>query len=327
MKTILVAVLLVAVLAGGAKARSSEPYWHVDTFNAENLNANGPGNLAMWCGVEAGDPRASGYFHVPGYGNEWNEILLYEGTPADPSQPDTVSLEFFFNFDYEPGYGDMFVVEYDSAGTWLKTMQADLGDLTHPHGTNRDEFDVFAAPGELYSDHAQRQIVYAGNDYGSSGDVIAVRLRFLSLGAWSDEDGLWPTQAGAVQVDDVSISHAGADEFEDFEGPGPWLLEPMRGPSVTAAPRVREARLEVVPNPFNPRTQIRFNAEPGSSGTVEVYDLRGGLVRSLHSGEFLGEEFTWDGLNHRGEPVGSGVYLIRAESDGLVRTAKAALVR
>ena len=110
----------------------AQPYWHVDTFNAENLNDNGAGNHAMWCGLATGDPRAAGYVHTPGYGNLRNVVLLFQATPADASMPDAIALDFFFNYDYEPGWGDMFIVEYDSAGTWTEVMQADKNDISGP---------------------------------------------------------------------------------------------------------------------------------------------------------------------------------------------------
>lgn len=60
---------------------------------------------------------------------------------------------------------------------------------------------------------------------------------------------------------------------------------------------------------------------------MKVFDLRGELVRTLHSGEFTQQEFTWEGTDNRGASVASGVYLIKAEADGRVRTAKAAIVK
>ncbi|MCK5406458.1 MAG: hypothetical protein KAJ37_03350, partial [Candidatus Krumholzibacteria bacterium] len=51
---------------------------------------------------------------------------------------------------------------------------------------------------------------------------VRVRFRFLSDGAWSDEDALWPTD-GAITIDDISIETWLGDDpkvsrFQDFEG-------------------------------------------------------------------------------------------------------------
>ena len=81
------------------------------------------------------------------------------------------------------------------------------------------------------------------------------------------------------------------------------------------------------PNPFNPVTTIRFTALAGSRGSVRVYNLRGELVRTLHSGEFLARDFTWDGTDQRGKSVASGVYVVKAEAGGSEHSRKIALVR
>lgn len=94
-----------------------------------------------------------------------------------------------------------------------------------------------------------------------------------------------------------------------------------------AAPEMRRVVLSVAPNPFNPVTTISFTARPGSKGSVKVFNLRGELVRTLHSGEFAVQEFTWDGTDRRGASVSSGVYVIQAEAEGKAQTMKVALVK
>jgi hypothetical protein len=95
-------------------------------------------------------------------------------------------------------------------------------------------------------------------------------------------------------------------------------------------PRTRVVTgLSVAPNPFNPRTRIRFSTQ--SAGVVElaVFDARGALVRTLHAGELpAGEQgFLWDGQDQDGHPVASGVYILRLLTDSRRETQKLALVR
>jgi hypothetical protein len=95
----------------------------------------------------------------------------------------------------------------------------------------------------------------------------------------------------------------------------------------TPVPEVLVARLDVWPNPFNPTTVVRFTAAPGSRGSVKVFNLRGELVTTLHAGEFLTQEFKWEGRDANGAPVSSGVYLIRATDGQTTHTQKVALVK
>jgi flagellar hook assembly protein FlgD len=60
---------------------------------------------------------------------------------------------------------------------------------------------------------------------------------------------------------------------------------------------------------------------------VRVYNLRGELVRVLHTGEFQKQEFTWNGTDQSGASVSSGVYVVRAEAAGRRFNAKVALVK
>ena len=124
----------------------------MDTFNAENLNGNGTGNHAMWCGVPIGAWESKEWIHEQGYGNRWNASLIYESGPVpNTSIGQTVDLDFFFNHDSEPEY-DYFIVEYDLAGNWTQVYAID--------GTNADSLGVFSSPGVQYSTVGANPIVY-----------------------------------------------------------------------------------------------------------------------------------------------------------------------
>lgn len=194
-------------------------YWQVSDFNAANLNDNGAGNIAAWCGQTA--EQQPGWPAGTGYGRNWDQALVFTSPPvADPSVGQTVDLDFFFNYEFEPGY-DYFLVEYDSAGTWTQTANWTGTNKEPPVNTG----GVFPVPGVQYSTESPKPIVYAGNDYaGPDADRIVLRLRFISDGAFDDETGLWPTDAGAVQVDDISVTWSDGTSFTDFEGgfDGDW---------------------------------------------------------------------------------------------------------
>lgn len=91
------------------------------------------------------------------------------------------------------------------------------------------------------------------------------------------------------------------------------------------------ALLGNAPNPFNPSTVISFSIPAGSGGehTLNVYDTRGRLVRSLGSGPVAPGRHTaiWDGADQAGRTVGSGVYFYRLEFAGEALTGKMVLVK
>ena len=75
------------------------------------------------------------------------------------------------------------------------------------------------------------------------------------------------------------------------------------------------ALLHNYPNPFNPETWIPYQLAHAADVTLTIYDTQGVLVRQLDLGYQQPGYYTkrtraayWDGRNHLGEAVGSGVY-------------------
>lgn len=78
------------------------------------------------------------------------------------------------------------------------------------------------------------------------------------------------------------------------------------------------ARLSNHPNPFNPRTVLRFETARTGAVRIGVFDLRGRRLRSLVD-ETLGagaHEVVWDGRDDAGRDLASGQYFARLEVAG-----------
>jgi hypothetical protein len=83
------------------------------------------------------------------------------------------------------------------------------------------------------------------------------------------------------------------------------------------------------PNPFNPRTELRFGlAAPGRAG-LAIFDARGRLVRRLLDADLTAGDHVadWDGRDDGGRAAPSGVYLARLTAAGVTRQHKLQLVR
>ena len=83
------------------------------------------------------------------------------------------------------------------------------------------------------------------------------------------------------------------------------------------------------PNPFNPQTVIRYDLPVGSHVTLSVFNIVGQKVATLVNEEMDGGSYSivWDGKDHSGRSLGSGVYLYRLETDGFVQIKKLVLMR
>ena len=92
---------------------------------------------------------------------------------------------------------------------------------------------------------------------------------------------------------------------------------------------VTDGRLRAYPNPFNPRTTITYSALQPGPVQLQLYDVRGRLVRVLHDGWKPAGDYvaSWDARDDRGEPVASGVYFIRFISAGKIQTHRVVLLK
>ena len=70
------------------------------------------------------------------------------------------------------------------------------------------------------------------------------------------------------------------------------------------------------PNPFNPRTEIRFELSRAGPVSLRIFDLQGNSVRGLLAASMPAGEHvaSWDGRGDLGNELPSGVYLVALET-------------
>jgi hypothetical protein len=112
-----------------------------------------------------------------------------------------------------------------------------------------------------------------------------------------------------------------------------WAVEAPQSSGIEPALPAAESSIALgaLPNPFNPTLTVWFTAPTDDRATIEVYDLKGHLVRELWRGDLTaGQRRTaiWNGRDDSGSRVASGTYLVklRGESGGVV-TRKVSLIK
>ncbi len=184
-------------------------------------------------------------------------------------------------------------------------------------------------------------VAVAGPWIESLGDG-RLRVRFEIAGeapvrVWRRDDAgrrrLWSgTARGRVEVFDTLSALRGESIV--------WGLDLRRdGVAWTEAASARRDRADLVPrttrllgaapNPFNPRTTIRWEQERRATTQLEVFDLRGRLLRRLVN-ESVGagpHQVVFDGQDDRGASLASGNYFVRLRVDGRSWTSRITLVR
>lgn len=285
----------------------TNPKWqlYTDAFRGPNASRH------YWAGQDAA--QQPGWSDAPGYGNSWNELLQYAKTVSNTGAGQVVSLSFSFNHDSEPGY-DYFGVEYDSANVTISVLSLD-GDSKDASGN----FVPKNFPADVSVAHA---IEYQGGDYAGDGsNQIVIRLTATSDGAWSDEDGLWPTD-GLAMVDDITVISSEGTDTDDFNASsGNWA--PVKAPFAGDFSKVfaRSSDLDPCREDITPLIGFIDDGTPASNpggvlpngdpipsiGTSSVnwnYGITGGWVVNYNGGvsfgslnldnEWWSPEIVWD---------------------------------
>ncbi len=141
------------------------PHFHLDTYMAYE------GTYSWWCGCFDYDTDG-------GYGNSWDDRLLIPTT--DLSAATYPLLTFAFRHDSELGY-DYTYVQAESMGVFVNLNRGYDG----------------AAP---WTDIGLYGFILETYD-----NPLNARFRFLSDGAWSDEDGDYLSVGGAFMCDIVKV--------------------------------------------------------------------------------------------------------------------------
>ncbi len=84
----------------------------------------------------------------------------------------------------------------------------------------------------------------------------------------------------------------------------------LTGPTAVPDPALSRGELAVWPNPAGGRIRVAWRGVVPDGARLEIYDLRGRLVRRLAGGRLPeASSLVWDGLSDGGRPAGAGVYL------------------
>lgn len=83
------------------------------------------------------------------------------------------------------------------------------------------------------------------------------------------------------------------------------------------------------PNPFNPETAIEFNIQKDTEANLSIYNIKGQIVKTLHSGLIKAGEhrIIWNGNDEHGREVSSGIYFYRLTTDHYDQVNKMLLVK
>ena len=85
----------------------------------------------------------------------------------------------------------------------------------------------------------------------------------------------------------------------------------------------------IYPNPFNPEARVSFYLPKTGDVKLDVYNLRGQLVKTLYNGVLNRgtHSFSWDATDEFGISQASGIYIFRLSHGGNHLTRRAILLK
>ncbi len=172
-------------------------------------------------------------------------------------------------------------------------------------------------------------------DVTIEGTVTGNRnVRSLTVHGYINDD---PNEIGRNRVGFLD-----AGETKNFSITGTWThdgstsqkcfviltYQALGAPSAQPLP-AKTALLPNYPNPFNPETWIPYQLAEPAVVTITIYDVRGRVVRTLLLGnqpaglyQSRSKAAHWDGRNHLGEKVATGVYFYTLKAGDYIATRK-----
>jgi hypothetical protein len=83
------------------------------------------------------------------------------------------------------------------------------------------------------------------------------------------------------------------------------------------------------PNPFNPKTSIKFQIPQSQMVRIDIFDIQGKIVKILVNDTFMTGNHTvaWNGKNNYGEYAAAGMYFYHLTAGNFSQTKKMILLK
>ena len=111
-------------------------------------------------------------------------------------------------------------------------------------------------------------------------------------------------------------------------------VEPQNRYFTTLGDIKRTSLMQNFPNPFNPETWIPYYLAEAASVTVQIYSVKGELIRSIDvgrqaAGAYMNQQRAayWDGKDDTGQSVASGVYFYQLLADDFSETRRMVIMK
>lgn len=158
-------------------------------------------------------------------------------------------------------------------------------------------------------------------DDSVSCPMYPLSLDYASPVTYATEAGVEPLASGSWTSAVVYFSDNLADTVE-------YVAPQVGVPAEQDGYKAEGLWASVFPNPSGGDVTVAFAVPASGTVSIGVYDIRGGLVRSLADGDIRATSgmLRWKGVDDRGLPVSPGIYFLRVVAPGRETVLKIVIV-
>lgn len=212
-------------------------------------------------------------------------------------------------------FGPLFGIDAVSVGT------GDMGPVVGVSGTFTEGMDFAYAGENMYMDHIAATgtgfVIFQDEDNDYDCGVANDAGTYRTVGTSFELGGL-------VDGSGVSTKAVLLDSIMHFFGVFPTGVEEVTKLDVITP------KLELYPNPFSDKINIRYSIAQSAKGTeLKIYDATGRLVKDFSLFTLDASRptpVTWDGKDTSGHKVSSGIYFVTLETEDFRKTKKVILI-
>jgi hypothetical protein len=259
------------------------------------------------------------------------------------------SLVVYAWWSLEAGYDYWYAQASGNGGATWQSLIGNYTTNSNPSGNNEGS-GITGSSGGVFARAAFNLLPFAGRQALVRFRCVTDNQNHLE-GLYLDDVAPTPRYVGVSAIDtgspDSSFEVTPAPTTPtwlaargvDAEGqPSPWSDRRLFQPSLTSVAEAGAAPASdritgVVPNPMNPRTEVRFTLAAGAPGPyrLDCYDAGGRWVGRVTEGADAGRggpmRFLWSGRDRSGRELPSGIYFLRLTHGSSRATAKVTLLR
>ncbi|MFQ5628313.1 MAG: FlgD immunoglobulin-like domain containing protein [bacterium] len=249
--------------------------------------------------------------------NNWTDETGQMPQPSNANSDDHISMTVSHNNDVYLVYktkpqkssaNGIGLFKRSAAGNWQDFTVSQGGGWTRPAvvvDETNDEIYVFWTE-ESAPDHGQYRKCKIGNESTLQNAKIVEVFNENAYNNISLPAHTVTSTTGLL----VCAENTSKDETW-------YAMLPITGSEAIAKVSIEEnwEGVGVYPNPFNPATTIRYSIKEAASVKLQIFNIRGQLVRTLQDSDQLPgvHERRWNGRDSYGLPVASGLYFYRLQ--------------